>query len=88
MAGSGVFEGFEPHRQPPLRELVELHERIALRARPARVAAVAVNTRLIAGDDEARRAVEQVAAETGLPAFEPVRFGAAPLLDAVLAVLP
>jgi uncharacterized NAD-dependent epimerase/dehydratase family protein len=87
MAGSDVFEGFEPHRQPPLRDVVELHERISLRGRPARVAAVAVNTRLIVDDDEARRAVGQVSAETGLPAFEPVRFGAAPLLDAVLAGL-
>jgi uncharacterized NAD-dependent epimerase/dehydratase family protein len=70
---------------PPLSELVELHERIALKARPARVAAIALNTRALAGDDEARAAIAAAEAETGLPADDPVRFGAGRLLDAVLA---
>jgi uncharacterized NAD-dependent epimerase/dehydratase family protein len=75
--------GGGPHRIPPLSELVELHERISLPARPARVVCVAVNTR---GLDEpaARRAVAEAEEETGLPADDPVRFGAARLLDAVL----
>jgi uncharacterized NAD-dependent epimerase/dehydratase family protein len=76
--------GGGPHPIPPLRELVELHERVALPARPARVAAIALNTRRL---DEAGAcaAIAAAAAETGLPADDPVRFGAARLVDAVLA---
>jgi uncharacterized NAD-dependent epimerase/dehydratase family protein len=75
--------GGGPHRIPPLRDLVELHERLALPARPAKVAAVALNTRRFSEDD-ARAAVAAAEAETGLPADDPVRFGAARLVDAVL----
>ena len=57
---------------------------MALPARPARVAAIALNTRRL-GDDEARSAIAAAEAETGLPADDPVRFGAAKLVDAVLA---
>jgi uncharacterized NAD-dependent epimerase/dehydratase family protein len=71
------------HPIPPLCELVELHERIALPARPARVVAVALNTRALAAD-EARAVIAAAEAETGLPADDPVRFGAAKLVDAVL----
>jgi uncharacterized NAD-dependent epimerase/dehydratase family protein len=76
--------GGGPHRIPPLSELVELHERFALPARPARVAAVALNTRAV-GDEEARAAIAATEEETGLPADDPVRFGAARLVEAVLA---
>jgi uncharacterized NAD-dependent epimerase/dehydratase family protein len=69
---------------PPLAELVELHERTALIARPARVACIALNTRDL-DEAEARRAIAAAEEETGLPAGDPVRFGAAPLVDAVLA---
>ena len=37
--------------------------------------AVALNTSLIADEDEARRIVAATAAETGLPCDDPVRFG-------------
>ncbi len=45
-AGRAEIEGAGggPHVIPPLRELVELHERLALPIRPVRVVAVAVNT--------------------------------------------
>jgi D-glutamate N-acetyltransferase len=79
--------GGGPHPIPPLSELVELHERFALPARPARVAAVALNTRAL-GEEEARAAVAAAEEETGLPADDPVRFGAARLVDAVLAAAP
>jgi uncharacterized NAD-dependent epimerase/dehydratase family protein len=79
--------GAGPHPIPPLRELVQLHERLALPARPARVAAVALNTREL-DDAQARAAVEAAEAETGLPADDPVRFGAGKLVDAVLAAAP
>src|SRR5438094_387335 len=79
--------GGGPHLIPPLSELVELHERLALPARPARVAAVALNTHAL-GEEEARAAVDAAEEETGLPADDPVRFGAARLVDAVLAAAP
>ena len=43
-AGSTEIEGCPGHPIPPLTELVELHERIALPARKAKVACVALNT--------------------------------------------
>lgn len=86
-AGSTEIEGCPGHPIPPLSELVELHERIALPARRATVACVALNTADIAEDEDARREIAAVAEETGLPADDPVRFGAASLLDALLARL-
>ena len=83
LAGSSEVEGFPGHPLPPLRELIELHERIALPARPARVTAIALNTRDL-DDDVAREAIAAAEAETGLPADDPVRFGAGRLLDAVV----
>jgi uncharacterized NAD-dependent epimerase/dehydratase family protein len=68
---------------PSLVELVDLHERISLKRRPAKVVAVALNT-ASAGEDEAREAIAAAEEETGLPTDDPVRFGAAKLLDAVL----
>src|SRR5581483_11786706 len=76
--------GGGPHPIPPLRDLVELHERMALPVRPARVVAVALNTRGLS-EDEASAAVEAAADETGLPADDPVRFGPERLVQAVLA---
>ncbi|MGH2972119.1 MAG: DUF1611 domain-containing protein [Gaiellaceae bacterium] len=76
--------GGGPHPLPSLRELVELHERTALPKRPAKVVAVALNTRAL-DDAAARLAVAAAETETGLPADDPVRFGAGRLVDAVLA---
>lgn len=81
------IEGSPGHPIPPLRELVELHERISLPRRKAAVACVALNTAEIESEDEAREEIALVARETGLPADDPVRFGAGVLLDAVLARL-
>jgi uncharacterized NAD-dependent epimerase/dehydratase family protein len=84
-AGHNEIEGAGggPHTIPPLRELVDLHERLALPARPARVGAIALNTRRL-NEQEARQAVAAAEAETGLPADDPVRFGAARLVAALL----
>jgi uncharacterized NAD-dependent epimerase/dehydratase family protein len=83
-AGSTEIEGCPGHPIPPLDELVRLHEAISLPARPARVVAVAVNTRGL-DDAAAAAAVAEAAAVTGLPADDPVRFGPDLILDAVLA---
>ena len=68
---------------PPLSDLVELHERAALIARPSPVAAIGLNTRAL-DEDAARAAIDEAEAETGLPADDPARFGAAKIVDAVL----
>jgi uncharacterized NAD-dependent epimerase/dehydratase family protein len=85
-AGTTEIEGAPGHPIPPLRELVELHERMSLPARHAQVACIALNTAGL-DDADARAAVEVAGDETGLPADDPVRFGAGRLLDAVLARL-
>ncbi len=66
-----------------LRTSIELHERIAGMVAPSAVVAVAVNTSLIPEDGDARRVISGIAAETGLPADDPVRFGSDRLWDAV-----
>jgi uncharacterized NAD-dependent epimerase/dehydratase family protein len=85
-AGAVEIEGYPGHPIPSLPELIELHERVALPLRPARVACLALNTAQL-DEDEARAAIAEAGSETGLPADDPVRFGAAALLDAVLDVL-
>ena len=87
MAGETEVEGYPGHPLLSLAELVDLHERISLPARRAKVAAVALNTRLLDDDGDARAAIAAAEAETGLVADDPVRFGADRLLDAILAAL-
>ena len=82
-AGAVEVEGYPGYPLSSLSELVELHERIALPLRPARVACLALNTAEL-DEAGARAAIEQAAEETGLPADDPVRFGAGPLLEALL----
>lgn len=76
-------EGYPDHPLPPLTDLIELHERASLPLRPAQVVAVALHTGTL-DEEEARAEIAAVADETGLPVDDPVRFGADPLLDAVL----
>jgi uncharacterized NAD-dependent epimerase/dehydratase family protein len=49
---------------------------------PSRVIGIALNTFDLA-EPEARAAVARASLDTGLPATDPVRFGLAPLLEAV-----
>jgi uncharacterized NAD-dependent epimerase/dehydratase family protein len=68
-----------PDASFPIAELppfIELHERIAGMIAPSKVVAIALNTSLYPDDDEARQVIGAIAAETGLPADDPVRFGA------------
>ncbi|HUQ23985.1 MAG TPA: DUF1611 domain-containing protein [Gaiellaceae bacterium] len=84
LAGQTEVEGYPGHPLLSLPALVDLHETISLPARKAKVAAVALNTRLL-DDAEARAAIAAAEAETGLVADDPVRFGADRLLDAITA---
>ena len=68
-----------PEASFPIAELgpfIELHERIAGMVAPSRIVALALNTSLYPDDAEARRVIDAIASETGLPADDPVRFGA------------
>lgn len=64
-----------------LAELVTIYETAASWVQPSRVCAVALNTFGLSGPD-AQRAIAAAADATGLPAGDPVRFGADVLLDA------
>jgi D-glutamate N-acetyltransferase len=85
-AGDEHIQDLPAHPIPPLPHLVELHERIALPARPAKVAAIALNTRRL-DDEGAQAAIRAAEEETGLPADDPVRFGPGRLLDAILPLV-
>jgi len=71
----------------PLPEWIELHEQIAGYLKPAPVAGVAINGWDLS-ESEARAWAERIAAETGRPAIDPVKFGAEPLVEAIIAVRP
>jgi uncharacterized NAD-dependent epimerase/dehydratase family protein len=85
-AGATVTEGYPEHPLPPLPSLVDLYERASLPLRPARVAVVALNTAHL-DDAGAADAIDEARRQTGLPADDPVRFGAGPLLDELLNYL-
>jgi uncharacterized NAD-dependent epimerase/dehydratase family protein len=68
-----------PEASFPIAELapfIDLHERIAGLVAPSKVVALALNTSLYASDDEARAVIAALEMQTGLPADDPVRFGA------------
>jgi uncharacterized NAD-dependent epimerase/dehydratase family protein len=60
---------------PSLSYLISLHEQLGLLPRPPKVAAIALNTRFL-DEKAARAAIAAAEEETGLPADDPVRFGA------------
>jgi uncharacterized NAD-dependent epimerase/dehydratase family protein len=70
-----------------LPEFIRLHETVAGLVAPSKVVAVALNTSLIADEDEARRTIAATEHETGLPADDPVRFGGNRLWGAIHAAL-
>ena len=86
-AGATAVRNYPDLPIPPLTELIAAYEGVARPVRPARVAAIALNTADLASDDEARRAAAGAEAETGLVADDVVRFGPDRVLDAVLAAL-
>ena len=86
-AGAESIRNYPDLAIPPLPDLIAAYETVAAPVRPARVAAIALNTSTL--DEEAARAAVTTAEEqTGLVADDVVRFGAKRVLDAVVAALP
>jgi len=80
----GDYHGRGPWvRIPPLPEMIAIYERAAAPVRPAKVIGIALNT-FDLDEESARAAVQRATQETGLPASDPVRFGSAPLVEAIL----
>lgn len=80
-AGQTVIEDFDVPI-PSLRDLALDHERLLAHIKPARCAAIALNTADLT-ESEARAAIAAAEAETGLPADDVVRNGAAKLWQAI-----
>jgi uncharacterized NAD-dependent epimerase/dehydratase family protein len=70
-------------RIPPLADYVRAYETIGSLVHPTRVLGICLNTYDLS-IEAAKRACEQATRETGLPATDPVRFDAIPLVEAVL----
>lgn len=79
--------GFDHVAIPPLKRLIEMHETYLQSIKPARVVAVALNTSSL-DEAGARAAIAAAERETGLPATDPVRYGAAPLWGAIETAIP
>ena len=74
-----------------LGPFIDLHERVAGLVAPSKVVAIALNTSAIASEQDARVEIGRIAARTGLPVDDPVRFGAGPLwveIEAAVEALP
>lgn len=71
---------------PPLHRVCAIYEEAAGWLKPASTVAVALNTHGLA-DEAALTAIREAEREAGLPATDPVRYGAAPILNALLATV-
>jgi uncharacterized NAD-dependent epimerase/dehydratase family protein len=83
-AGREAIHGYESFVLPPLPEYVSLYERLARPVHDAEVAAGALDTSDIEGDDAARDAVREFGDVIDAPAIDLVRFDAGDVLEAVL----
>lgn len=71
----------------PLPPFIAIHEQVAGLVAPSRVVAVALNTRVLESDDDARAEIERVSRLTGLPCDDPVRFGGGRLWSEIAPVV-
>ena len=69
---------------PSYERLIHIYEDMASSMRPSKVVGIALNTRDM-DDASAKAAIKKAEAETGLPATDAVRYGAANLFDALVA---
>ncbi len=76
------------HPLPTIREVIDLTVQLGRLTNPdIRPVGIAVNTQALA-EDEARALLDGLAAEHGLPATDPVRFGVEALVDRIVADFP
>ncbi len=85
-AGATTIEGYEQCLLPTLNRMIAMNEEAISWIRPERSSKVLGLALVTTGlnDDEARDALKLAENETGLPVTDVVRFGAAPLIDAIL----
>lgn len=86
-AGAEAIRNYPHLPLPPMRDFISMYEAAAAWTRPtgmpkARVAGISVNSSALP-EPEARRYLDQLADETGLPVTDPVRYG----VDALLKTL-
>jgi D-glutamate N-acetyltransferase len=82
--GRELIDGDPRYPIRGLTELIDDQIRMARHIRPAAVVAVSLKTNKLSEQD-AREAIAQTERDTGLVADDPVRFGAARILEAVLS---
>ncbi len=86
-AGTNAIRNYPKIPLPPMKDIAALYEQAASWSRPhdmprARVLGVSVNTSMLP-EPEARRYLDQLTDEIGLPVTDPVRYGVEELLDAL-----
>ncbi|MGJ3230222.1 MAG: DUF1611 domain-containing protein [Oceanicaulis sp.] len=80
------MRGLPGRETPSLVETIQAHLSVARVTNPGcRAVGVSLNTRRL-DEDRARAAIRAAAVQTGLPATDPIRFGAGPLADALLGI--
>lgn len=76
------------HPLPTIRQVIDLTVQLGTLTNPGiRPVGIAVNTQALA-EDEARALLDTLAAEHGLPATDPVRFGVESLVDRIVTEFP
>jgi uncharacterized NAD-dependent epimerase/dehydratase family protein len=76
------------HRLPTIQEVIDLTVQLGRLTNPDICpVGIAVNTQAL-GEAEARKLLDDLAAEHGLPATDPVRFGVEGLVDRIVAEFP
>ncbi|NEP17234.1 MAG: DUF1611 domain-containing protein [Leptolyngbya sp. SIO4C1] len=79
------IQHFPAFKIPPLAEVIKIYETLASAGGtflPARIVAIALNT-YGASQAAAKAAIDRISQETSLPCTDAIRFGAAPILDAI-----
>jgi uncharacterized NAD-dependent epimerase/dehydratase family protein len=85
-AGQTHIHNFSHVAIPPLPLVIDLYERVATAGgayAPAKIVGIALNTFHLETAD-AKGAIAQTYQETGLPCTDVIRFGAEPIVDAIL----
>ncbi len=84
--GRPHMRGLPDFQLPSLQNLRDVALTMARIVNPAcEVVGISLNTSKYS-DDDAKRLIADAADDTGLPATDPIRYGAAPLVDALLAL--